>query len=156
MIEINIPGFGQLHLHHLVLDYNGTLACDGNLYPGVRETLSMLSRNIDIHILTADTFGTVRNEFAGFPCTMAIISKGNEHEDKLRYIEKLGLQHTICIGNGRNDRRMLQRASVGIAVVQIEGAAAEAVMNADVIVPDIFAALQLLVYPQRLLATLRS
>ena len=28
MIEISIPGFGTLRLEHMVLDYNGTLACD--------------------------------------------------------------------------------------------------------------------------------
>lgn len=34
MIEINIPGFGSLELDHLVLDYNGTMALDGQLIEG--------------------------------------------------------------------------------------------------------------------------
>ncbi len=29
MVEIPIPGHETLQLEHLVLDYNGTLACDG-------------------------------------------------------------------------------------------------------------------------------
>jgi hypothetical protein len=29
MIEIDIPGYKKLQLKNLVLDYNGTLACDG-------------------------------------------------------------------------------------------------------------------------------
>ena len=37
MIEIDVPGFGALRLEHLVLDYNGTLACDGMLLEGVHE-----------------------------------------------------------------------------------------------------------------------
>ena len=35
MIEIDIPGYKTLHLEHLVLDYNGTLAVDGVLIDGV-------------------------------------------------------------------------------------------------------------------------
>ncbi|NTW88414.1 MAG: ATPase P, partial [Desulfobulbaceae bacterium] len=31
MIEISIRDFGRLHLAHLVLDYNGTLAFDRRL-----------------------------------------------------------------------------------------------------------------------------
>lgn len=31
MIELNIPGRGNLQLHHLVTDVNGTLAVDGEL-----------------------------------------------------------------------------------------------------------------------------
>ena len=42
MISISIPGSGSLNLDHLVLDYNGTLAVDGVLLPGVKETLQSL------------------------------------------------------------------------------------------------------------------
>ncbi len=35
MLEIDIPGKSTLKLSHLVLDYNGTVACDGHLLPGV-------------------------------------------------------------------------------------------------------------------------
>ncbi|HZK13262.1 MAG TPA: hypothetical protein VFC55_01990 [Desulfobaccales bacterium] len=31
MISINIPGFKELRLSHLVLDYNGTIAAQGRL-----------------------------------------------------------------------------------------------------------------------------
>jgi soluble P-type ATPase len=63
---------------------------------------------------------------------------------------------TVCIGNGRNDRLMLEEAGLGIAVVQREGAAVPTVLAADVLAPDILAALDLLTHPLRLLATLRS
>lgn len=58
--------------------------------------------------------------------------------------------------NGRNDHRMLEAAALGVAVLQGEGASVEALMAADVVVPDILAALNLLLLPQRLIATLRS
>ena len=37
MLEINVPGHGILDLSHLILDYNGTIACDGHLLQGVKE-----------------------------------------------------------------------------------------------------------------------
>jgi soluble P-type ATPase len=59
------------------------------------------------------------------------------------------------MGNGRNDRLMLQTAALGVAVCQAEGAAVQTMLAADVIVPDTQAALDLLIYPLRLVATLR-
>ena len=62
----------------------------------------------------------------------------------------------MAVGNGRNDRLMLKEAALGIAVLQAEGAAAEALLAADVVAPDILAALDLLLAPEGLIATLRS
>jgi soluble P-type ATPase len=62
MLEVNIPGYRTLVLSFLVLDYNGTIACDGHLIPGVRGRLEALSEIVAIHILTADTFGSVQKE----------------------------------------------------------------------------------------------
>jgi soluble P-type ATPase len=53
MMEINIPGLKALRLTHLVLDFNGTLACDGKVLEGVRERLEALARELEIHVLTA-------------------------------------------------------------------------------------------------------
>jgi peptide-methionine (S)-S-oxide reductase len=49
MIRINIPGFRDLQLIHLVLDYNGTLALDGKVLPGVGEALTALASRIEVH-----------------------------------------------------------------------------------------------------------
>jgi soluble P-type ATPase len=62
----------------------------------------------------------------------------------------------VCIGNGHNDRLMLQAAALGIAVLQTEGAAMAAVIAADILAPGIADALDLLLHPLRLAATLRS
>jgi hypothetical protein len=43
VIEIEIPGFRVLQLSHLVLDYNGTLAVNGDLIEGVKSHLSPLA-----------------------------------------------------------------------------------------------------------------
>ena len=63
---------------------------------------------------------------------------------------------SAAAGNGRNDRKMLKAAALGIAVIQREGAAAETVAAADVVSSSILDALELLQNPKRLLATLRS
>jgi soluble P-type ATPase len=155
MIQIDIPGFTKLQLNHLVLDYNGTLACDGRLIPGVREYLKSLAEKIAIHVLTADTFGGVGGELEGMNCRVFIIGAGDQDRSKLQYVEDLGPEGVVCIGNGRNDRLMLKEAALGIAVVQTEGAAAETLLAADVVCYDIISALELLLNPLRLAATLR-
>ncbi len=156
MIEIDVPGFGVLRLSHLVLDFNGTLARDGRLQIGVRERLAALSRELTIHVLTADTFGQARVELAGIPCELSILPKGGQDVGKRDYVTGLGADTTAAAGNGRNDRLMLETAALGIAVMLEEGAAVGAVTAADVVCGSIGDALDLLRHPLRLVATLRS
>jgi soluble P-type ATPase len=156
MLEIDIPGHRKLRLQHLVLDFNGTMACDGALFDGVRERLDALSGQLQIHILTGDTFGKARSQLAGIPCELSILPVESQDRLKLEYIRRLGPEAAVCVGNGRNDRLMLQEAGLGIAVVQAEGAAVQAALVADVLAPDILAALDLLLHPLRLVATLRA
>ncbi len=156
MIDISIPGFKNLQLEFLVLDFNGTLACDGLLLPGIKEQLTLLSNNLIIHILTADTFGRAKEQLEGIPCQLAVLSKDHQEVGKLDHINRLGADRAVCIGNGRNDRLMLEKAGLGIAVIQEEGAAKEAILAADIISPNIISALELLKKHLRLTATLRS
>jgi soluble P-type ATPase len=156
MIEIKIPGYGELHLENLVLDYNGTIAFDGHLIEGIGEALNALSDHLDLHVLTADTFGTVRSKLSSIPCRLHVIPRRNEVRAKLEYVKALKPVHTVCIGNGRNDRLMLKETVLGIAVVQAEGAAVEALLSADIVCNNIIHALELLIFPSRLIATLRS
>ena len=156
MIEITIPGYRNLQLKHLVLDYNGTLSCDGKIIPGVKETLDIFRDKLHIHILTADTFGKARSELEGVPCELTILAEENQDTSKIEYVKHLGSEFTVCIGNGRNDRLMLKEAVLGIAVIQEEGAAVQTLLTADVVCTSIVSALQLLTNPLRLVATLRS
>ena len=156
MLETSIPGYKTLFLSHLVLDYNGTIACDGRLMTGVRERLEELSRSVSIHILTADTFGSVRKEMTGIPCEVVVIGMENQTQTKADYVRQLGLQKTVSVGNGRNDALMLKETVLGIAVIQEEGAAVETLIAADIVTRSILDALDLLLQPLRLTATLRS
>ncbi len=156
MLEISIPGYKTLALEHIVLDYNGTMATDGLLIDGVKPRLDELSTQMEIHVLTADTFGQVRAGIAGTAWKLAVLATAGQELAKLEYIKKLGPEKTVSIGNGRNDRRMLKEAALGIAVLQEEGAAIETLLTADVVTQNITAALDLLIKPLRLVATLRS
>jgi soluble P-type ATPase len=156
MIEIDIPGYRKLELSHLVLDYNGTLACDGELIPGAAQSLTELSGSLEIHVLTADTFGNVASGLGDIPCVLSILPAGHQDVGKLSYVDTLGAESAVCVGNGRNDRLMLKAAALGIAVILEEGAAAATVHDADVVCVSILSALDLLLNPLRLAATLRS
>jgi len=156
MIALTIPGFGALELHHLVLDYNGTLAVDGKLLPGVREALMTLADRLSIHVITADTFGLAGTELGGLPVNITIISQDGQADAKLAHVEHLGTAGVFAIGNGRNDRRMLAAVAVGVALAQAEGASAETIAAADVVATGIVDGLGLLLHPKRLIATLRS
>ena len=156
MIDIAIPGDGNLRLTSLVLDYNGTLACGGKLLDGVAERLIALSRSLSIYVITADTFGTVQAALKGLPCTTRVLPHVGQNHAKMAFVAQLGRAATACIGNGRNDRLMLQAAALGIAVIGPEGAALDAIQAADIVAPNIEAALDLLLNPLRLVATLRS
>ena len=156
MITVDIPGYHQLNLNHLVLDYNGTLAVDGNLAGGAGRLLTKLAGSLAIHVVTADTFGKVKQGMADIPCTVAVLPPGNQDQAKLDYITGLDCAQTVCMGNGRNDRLMLKAAGLGVAVILAEGAAAETLIAADVVCHSIIDALELLLEPLRLTATLRS
>jgi len=156
VIRIDIPGFRSLGLAHLVLDYNGTLAQDGKLLPGAGKALAALSSGIRIHVVTADTFGFAARELAGLPVELTIIPTGSQAEAKRDFVSRLGAETVVAIGNGRNDRKMLEAAALGIAVIQREGGSAEALASADVVSPGVLDALDLLRHPKRLVATLRS
>lgn len=156
MLRVQVPDFEPLQLEHLVLDYNGTLALDGELLPGVKERLHRLASELIIHVVTGDTFGVAESRLVGIPCKLTILQALAQTQAKLAYVERLGAAGCVCIGNGRNDRAMLERAALGVAVIQREGTCVATLVAADVVAPSITDALDLLIRPQRLIATLRG
>jgi soluble P-type ATPase len=156
MIQVDIPDWGPLRLAHLVLDYNGTLAVDGIPRAGVARRLTRLARDLEVHVLTADTFGKVREGMQGVPCSLTILEPGAQDQGKLDFVRRLGPGKTCAMGNGRNDRLMLEAAALGVAVILAEGAAAASLNAADVVCRSINDALDLLIHPLRLVATLRA
>jgi soluble P-type ATPase len=156
MIKIDIPGIKKINAEHLVLDYNGTVAVDGNLISGAADLLNQISSELEVHVITADTFGKAAAELAGLKCTLDIIGTGDQQKQKSGFIASLGSEKVIAIGNGFNDLLMLKDSALGIAVIQKEGASAKAVAAADIVVTSIIDALELILNPLRIAATLRG
>ncbi len=154
-MQITIPGQGALVLKHLVLDLNGTVALDGEILPAVAERLAALSAHLTIHLVTADTHGRAAEMAERLKVQLARIEAGNEAGQKLALVERLGAEQVVAIGNGANDAEMLAAAALGIAILGPEGLAIAALRAADVAVARIEDGLDLLLHPQRLVATLR-
>jgi P-type E1-E2 ATPase len=152
-LRVPIPDGEPLSLDHLVLDVNGTLTDRGRLIEGVEDALTALGDVLELHTLSADTFGTAEPIAESLGAVFRRVESG---EDKRRYVETLGPARCVAIGNGRNDVAMLQSAALGIAIVGPEGASAQAAIAADVLVMSINAALALLHDPETLTATLRA
>ena len=155
MVEIDIPGFGMVKLEHLVSDFSGTLSVDGVLLPNVAARLNKLSEIMSVHILTADTFGKARAELRKIICEVHILAGENHDVQKEAYVAKLGAEGVVALGNGKNDRKMLKAAKIGIAVTEGEGCAVDAIMAADIHVQSALDGLDLLLNPKRCKATLR-
>ena len=155
MIDLEIPGCGRLYLENLLLDYNGTLALDGRLLPEARQRLGALSELLEIQVVTADTFGTVTKELEGTGVETVILQSSDHTVEKQTILEELGAEKTAAVGNGNNDRAMLERAALGIAVLGEEGCAMATLQAAQLVAPSIASALDLLLEPGRLTATLR-
>lgn len=157
---ITIPGRGNFELAHLVLDVNGTVAESGRMIEGVRELLLALRRaGWQVHWVTADTRGrqAALDKELGWPAVrIAPGVAGGEAAQKAAFVRELGVPHVVAIGNGANDVEMLREAALGIAVLGPEGLALDAMLAADVVAPSIHGALDLLLDPNRLVATWRK
>jgi soluble P-type ATPase len=158
MLELNIPGWGELQFQHIVFDVNGTLALDGTLIEGVARRIGSLRDILDVHVhlLTANTHGrqAVIDQLLGLQAT--ILQPGDEARQKKGYIQNLGAARTIAIGQGANDALMLREARLGICILSVEGLATETLLAADLLMPDIHSALDLFEKPIRLIASLRK
>ncbi len=110
---------------------------------------------MSIHILTADTFGRVREALIGVSCQIHILTGPDQDVQKEDYVKKIGPEEVIALGNGNNDRLMLKTARVGVAVLEEEGCAVQAVRGAHIQVRSALSALSLLLHPLRMKATLR-
>lgn len=155
-MRIEIPGCKELNLTTILLDYNGTIAEDGCILPGVRERLQELSEQFEIYVLTADTHGTAREQCEGLAVTLRTFPVGNAADYKREITETLGGDTCVCMGNGRNDVLMFQKAALSIAIMDKEGMYAGLLKDADVCVASIKDGLDLLRYPKRLVADLRG
>jgi soluble P-type ATPase len=106
-----------------------------------------------ITVATADTFGRAREALAGLPLNIRTVECG---EEKAEIVRALGAEQVVAVGNGSNDVAMFKAAGFSVAVLGPEGTAAGLLTVADLVTPDVHVALDLLLHPRRLKATLRA
>ena len=154
MLNIKIPGREEMTLSHLILDYNGTIAEDGNIIEGIRSRLDVLSKDLSIYVITADTHGTAAKKCEGLP--LQVLTFPTTEVGKIKAEEARKLEGgVITIGNGFNDIQMSDAADLSICVMGKEGCCGALLMHTDVVVTSIEDALDLILIPGRLRATLR-
>ena len=156
MISIEIPGVGRLQVESVLFDWNGTLAADGELIPGVKEKIESLSERVNIYVLTADTHGTVEMKIQDLKAELVRIPPEESRKGKQTFLRTLKPKTIVSIGNGSNDSSILKESALGIAVLGKEGLSLAAMKNADLVVKDVFDAMDFLLKPKRLIATLRE
>lgn len=161
MLSIDVPGRKVFNIDTLVFDYNGTLTLDGKLADSTKHYIRNLARDFTIHILTSDTFGSVDQECGDLPVTIKKLDSEYHSREKAAYLHKLrkGKQpdngQIMAIGNGTNDKLMFDIADLSIVIIGPEGCSPKSLLLADIAVIRSEDAFELLLNPQRLVATLR-
>lgn len=156
MVSIDIPGKGKMNIENLVLDFNGTIAYDGTLKNGIREKIQRVHEmGINVYILTADTYHQAAEQCKDMPVTLEIFDVDNAALSKREIVNNIDSKLTMTIGNGNNDVEMFEESILSVAVIGDEGCAVKAIFAADIITNNIDDAIDLLLNPHRIKATLR-
>ena len=156
MLLYEIPGRDNIKIENIVFDYNGTIAVNGKLVDGIPELLNIISDHVNIYIVTADTYGTVRKECENINADILTFPKENAGESKKEIVEKLGCKKTICVGNGFNDIPMFEICVLGIAIIEGEGASGKLLTKADIVSRNIIECLNIILNKDMIKATLRN
>ena len=152
---LEIPGYKNLDIKNIVFDYNGTLAKDGQIDSKIKNLLKEVCLVFNVYVITADTFGTVKEELKELDLKVIVLSSKNHTKEKMEFVSQLGKDITVAIGNGNNDKMMLDTATLSIAIIGDEGCSKDALFASNIVCKDIKSAIELLLYPKRLVATLR-
>ncbi|MBW1859054.1 MAG: ATPase P [Deltaproteobacteria bacterium] len=154
MKTITVPGWGSAELENLVLDLNGTLTESGDFIPGVLDYLEkMRAEGFRIYVLSGDTRGAIKQGLEKPADVEAVITK--TADEKRAFVESIGAEHTVCVGNGNIDVEMFKAARLSICTIQAEGATLQAMLAADIVVTHINQAFEILLDPSKMIATLR-
>ena len=156
MIITHHHGDEERMIETIVIDFNGTLAVDGVLVPGIKTKLKLLSKMVKVVVLTGDTYGTASEQMEGSGVEIHSFTSGNAGRMKEIFIKGLNPERTAAIGNGYNDQMMSEVAGLAIAVIGDEGCYGKLLGNADIVVVDIHKALDLFLHPKRIKATLNQ
>lgn len=148
-----IPGRGKLELKTIILDLNGTISVGGSLVKGIDERLGHLKElGYKIVLFTGNT----RNDADGLAQQLGIDwRQATSAQAKADIAHEFEPETCVSIGNGRIDLELMKVVELRIVTLQAEGVHLETMMNSDIVVPSIKDALDILIDPDRLVATLR-
>ena len=153
---IHIPSLKEINIKNILFDFNGTLAKNGKVGKKRKHLLQKICETYKVYVITADTFGSVQKELKDLNLEVIVLSSNNHTKEKKEFLKILGKENTIALGNGKNDAKMLKSAIVSIAILGDEGCAKETLLASDIVCKSIVDAMELLLYPKRLIATLRK
>ncbi|MFN2364747.1 MAG: hypothetical protein ABR596_10630, partial [Halarsenatibacteraceae bacterium] len=71
-MQIEIPNYNTFDIKKIAFDFNGTLATGGKVPKEIIKRLEKLALDFELYILTADTFGTVREMVSDLAVEVAI------------------------------------------------------------------------------------
>ncbi|KKU52860.1 MAG: hypothetical protein A3H69_02085 [Candidatus Sungbacteria bacterium RIFCSPLOWO2_02_FULL_47_9] len=152
-MKLLIPNSETIELKTLILDLNGTLTLQGRIIEGVGERLAKIrEKGLRIFLLSGDTRGNAKEVADELNIELVKASTGEE-----KRTVALELDPTTCaaVGNGLIDAALFHVVKLSIAVMQAEGVHTKSLMEADIVVPSILNALDILIDENSLIATLR-
>ncbi len=157
-IQFTVPGVRSFDIRHIVFDLNGTLAYKGAISEKSRALLKKLSQHASLYVITADTHGTAPmiQEQLGTAVKVEVLAGNETAKEKQRLVQHLGTDHTAALGNGANDVNMLEEAVLSFAVMGGEGCYGPLLTQADIVVTDTHHALEMLLNPDMIRATMRK
>ncbi len=152
-MNIDIAGIGTINAQKIFIDYNGTIAENGDLLTGIKKNLRDLSEIYEIYVLTGDTFGTVKEAFKDSSIEVIVAETAIA---KAAVIDRYNPDHCIAIGNGSIDQLMFKKAALSFCVIEREGASVKALLEADIVVHSIYHAFEMIESPKKIIATLKE
>ncbi len=154
-MEYTIPWYKKpLKLDTLILDLNGTITIDGKLIPWVKDKILALQKEWwTVLLCSGDTQWTAAKIAQWLWATLYICKNQN---DKKNVLKKHKTKHCATIGNGHIDLKLMEKCSLSIAVIQAEWCYSKSMLSSDIVCTNIIDALDILLLPKRLIATLRK
>ncbi|NBG88607.1 hypothetical protein [Isachenkonia alkalipeptolytica] len=157
-IDVKVPWGEKYTINHVVFDLNGTLANNGEIAKTTEKLLKALAQKAKIYVLTADTHNTagkLKEEIGDF-CEIIVLQSSDHSEEKARFVHTLGYRETVTLGNGGNDVKMVQEGILSFGIIAGEGAYAPLLTKVDIVVHNIDHAIEMLIHPRKIVATIRK
>lgn len=81
----------------------------------------MLAKRAKIYVLTADTRSRAEQILEKLKAETILLSGDNTSREKVEFIQAIGANRTVAIGNRYNDHLMVKEAALGLCIIGREG-----------------------------------